>query len=143
MAATRVGNWEWAAKRWEDFTEHLEIVPHWFCSLVPFDWTEKALLQTVENASGDEGQVMRQPHCSREGLHATPSSHRMLHFEPLTRSEQDVVQELATGAPIVTIAANLFLSVNTVKFHLRSLYRKLHVSNREEAVRLCVQVGLS
>lgn len=86
---------------------------------------------------------MRQPHCSREGLHATPSSHRMLHFEPLTRSEQDVVQELATGAPIVTIAANLFLSVNTVKFHLRSLYRKLHVSNREEAVRLCVQVGLS
>ena len=40
------------------------------------------------------------------------------------------------------IAASLYLSVNTVKTHLRGIYRKLGVRNRREAVMLARRRGL-
>jgi LuxR family maltose regulon positive regulatory protein len=40
------------------------------------------------------------------------------------------------------IGADLFVSVNTVKAHLRSLYRKLGVTNRREAVERARAIGL-
>jgi LuxR family transcriptional regulator, maltose regulon positive regulatory protein len=40
------------------------------------------------------------------------------------------------------IAAEMYLSVNTVKTHLRSSYRKLSASHRSEAVNRARQLGL-
>ena len=40
------------------------------------------------------------------------------------------------------IAADLYVSVNTVKTHLKSVYRKLSVSRRNEAVRRARELGL-
>ncbi|QWC17835.1 helix-turn-helix transcriptional regulator [Cellulomonas dongxiuzhuiae] len=40
------------------------------------------------------------------------------------------------------IGGALFVSVNTVKTHLRAVYRKLDVSTRRDAVHVAVQRGL-
>jgi DNA-binding NarL/FixJ family response regulator len=54
----------------------------------------------------------------------------------LSEKEAEVLAELARGQSNQRIAERLWLSEQTVKFHLRNIYRKLGVSNRTEAVRL-------
>ncbi|HEX3803522.1 MAG TPA: LuxR C-terminal-related transcriptional regulator [Solirubrobacteraceae bacterium] len=52
----------------------------------------------------------------------------------LTRRELDVLRLLADGHTNRTIADTLVLADTTVKFHVNSILRKLHVANRAEAV---------
>ena len=59
--------------------------------------------------------------------------HRPAH-EPLTDRELTVLAMLPTLMSNAEIADELYVSVNTVKAHLKSLYRKLGVSSRREAV---------
>ncbi|MFH9694234.1 LuxR C-terminal-related transcriptional regulator [Streptomyces globisporus] len=55
--------------------------------------------------------------------------------EPLSDREHEVLGRLAQMMSTQEIAVELFLSVNTVKTHLRNIYRKLAVTRRREAVR--------
>jgi DNA-binding NarL/FixJ family response regulator len=55
-------------------------------------------------------------------------------FAPLTKRELDVLRRLGTNEPITKIAASLHISNNTIKTHLKNLYRKLCVESRDEAV---------
>jgi DNA-binding CsgD family transcriptional regulator len=52
----------------------------------------------------------------------------------LTRRELDVLRLLADGRSNKAIAQMLVISDGTVKFHVNSILRKLHVANRAEAV---------
>lgn len=52
----------------------------------------------------------------------------------LSPREHDVLQQLARGATYADIAADLFVSENTVKTHVSSLYAKLAVSRRSDAL---------
>ncbi len=54
--------------------------------------------------------------------------------EALTFRELEVLQLLATGKNNKNISKPLFLSIETVKTHLKHIFKKLHVSNRFEAV---------
>jgi LuxR family transcriptional regulator, maltose regulon positive regulatory protein len=54
--------------------------------------------------------------------------------EPLSERERDVLRLLPTLLANIEIASELFVSVNTVKTHVKSIYRKLEVSSRREAV---------
>jgi DNA-binding CsgD family transcriptional regulator len=56
----------------------------------------------------------------------------------LSLREQEVLRELAQGLNNRAIAERLYVSQDTVKSHLRSVYRKLGVSSRAEAVALYV-----
>ncbi len=51
----------------------------------------------------------------------------------LTRRETEVIQELSQGLYYKEIAGKIFISPETVKKHVRSIYRKLGVRNRVEA----------
>jgi DNA-binding NarL/FixJ family response regulator len=62
--------------------------------------------------------------------------------EPLTARERGVLDELARGVPNKTIAARLGISEHTVKFHVASIFAKLAVSSRTEAVAQGVRLGL-
>ncbi|MCB0895054.1 MAG: response regulator transcription factor [Nocardioidaceae bacterium] len=52
----------------------------------------------------------------------------------LSPRERDVLYELARGSTYADIAANLFVSENTVKTHVSSLYGKLSVNRRSAAL---------
>jgi LuxR family maltose regulon positive regulatory protein len=54
--------------------------------------------------------------------------------DPLTDRERTVLRYLGTNMSTAEIAAELFVSVNTVKTHLAAIYRKLAASRRREAV---------
>jgi DNA-binding NarL/FixJ family response regulator len=61
---------------------------------------------------------------------------------PLTDREREVLEAIASGATNREIAQTLFLSPHTVKEHSSSLYRKLGVRNRAEAVQKAQRLGL-
>lgn len=52
----------------------------------------------------------------------------------LTKREIDILRRLETGLPISKIASSVNISQNTIKTHLKNLYRKLNVESRKEAV---------
>jgi DNA-binding NarL/FixJ family response regulator len=52
----------------------------------------------------------------------------------LSQREQEVLEKLARGRPNAEIAAELMVSENTIRFHLKNIYEKLGVTNRTEAV---------
>jgi len=62
-------------------------------------------------------------------------------IDPLTARERQVLQLAAEGLANKEIATRLQLSEHTVKFHLSSLYSKLGVSSRTEAVRTGTRQG--
>ena len=63
-------------------------------------------------------------------------------IERLTPREVDVLEELARGVPNKTIAGRLNISEHTVKFHVASIFAKLGVASRTEAVAQGVRLGL-
>jgi DNA-binding NarL/FixJ family response regulator len=61
---------------------------------------------------------------------------------PLSDREREVLEAIASGATNREIAGELYLSPHTVKEHTSSLYRKLGVRNRAEAVQRAQRLGL-
>jgi ATP/maltotriose-dependent transcriptional regulator MalT len=62
--------------------------------------------------------------------------------EPLTTREQVVLRYLASALSNAEIAAELYVSVNTVKTHQRTIYRKLAAEGRRDAVRRARELQL-
>lgn len=62
--------------------------------------------------------------------------------EPLTQSEARVLRYLPTHMGTPEIAAELYISANTVRTHQRHLYRKLGAHSRHEAVQHARALGL-
>ena len=60
----------------------------------------------------------------------------------LSEKELAVLRELAHGRSNKEIAGALFVSEQTVKFHLRNIYRKLGIATRTEALRFAYQNNL-
>jgi len=73
--------------------------------------------------------------------HAPPAAAAAL-AEPLTEREQRILRYLPTMLSNAEIGAEMFVSLNTVKTHLRSIYRKLNAGGRADAVERARRLGL-
>jgi putative nucleotidyltransferase with HDIG domain len=94
---------------------------------------------TVLAAAADVGLDQRG---LMEVLTTAPSAARRSSTpSPLTPGEHRVVSELAKGRVYKEIAAELTLSVSTVRTHLYNTYRKLGVSDRAQAILLAKENG--
>jgi LuxR family maltose regulon positive regulatory protein len=63
-------------------------------------------------------------------------------LEPLTEREKQILVYLANGVSNKEMARRIFVSENTVKFHLKNIYSKLAVSSRLQAINAARQMGL-
>lgn len=62
--------------------------------------------------------------------------------EPLSERELEVLRLMATGLSNTGIARELFISLNTVKTHIKNIHSKLHAHNRTEAAARAKELGL-
>jgi len=60
----------------------------------------------------------------------------------LSTREKEVLTSLADGNNYQNIADRLFISVDTVRHHIRNIYRKLHVHSQSEAVAKAIRKGI-
>ena len=64
---------------------------------------------------------------------ARAANHAASEIEALTGREQEILAQLAKGATNQEIAERVYISVNTVKRHLKSIFRKLDIHTRSAA----------
>ena len=64
------------------------------------------------------------------------------HEALLSAREEEVLQQVADGLSLPEVAAQLFISVKTVKNHLASIYQKLDARDRTQAVLRAVRMGI-
>jgi LuxR family transcriptional regulator, maltose regulon positive regulatory protein len=79
--------------------------------------------------AGELGEAL-DPHAA-----GRPEQRSALVLEPLSDREAAVLRYLPTPLSKAEIASEMFVSVNTVKTHMKNIYRKLDVTNRAQAVR--------
>ena len=118
--------------------------------ILPLDVSGEELIAAVHAVS--EGLIVGSPHLLGTLITQTPArvqpittgtpveSKEMSEF--LTTREAEVLQLVAQGLANKQIALSLGISEHTVKFHVSSIYAKLGVVNRTEAVRAGVRQGL-
>jgi LuxR family transcriptional regulator, maltose regulon positive regulatory protein len=107
--------------------------------------TVNGLLQTVASEGADAVELVersawrvspqwldRLRRAAAEGAGRSQEGRADL-VESLTERERDVLRFLASRLTVREIADELYLSVNTLKFHLKAIYRKLGVNSRAEA----------
>jgi DNA-binding NarL/FixJ family response regulator len=80
-------------------------------------------------------------HCRRPS-HPEPAAVAEALEAGLTRRELEVIRLVAEGRTNAELARHLQVALQTVKFHLSNIYRKLEVTNRTEASRWAASRGL-
>jgi len=60
----------------------------------------------------------------------------------LSKREKEVLSSLSAGKSYQEIADSLFISIDTVRHHIRNVYSKLHVHSQSEAVAKAIRKGL-
>ncbi|KGE14172.1 response regulator [Sphingobacterium deserti] len=97
----------------------------------PLPQIEERLLEVMQGGSVMSPQVARLVF-----QHFNPSlaTTKYQKTEQLTPREIEIVSMLQTGASYKIVANTLFISVDTVKYHIRNIYQKLQVSSRVELI---------
>lgn len=62
--------------------------------------------------------------------------------EELSEREKEIVLLMMQGDNYKTIASKIFISYETVRTHVKHIYRKLHVASRAEAIMKATQQGI-
>jgi DNA-binding CsgD family transcriptional regulator len=135
------GNWRAAVKAWRDLEAPYEAA----LAALPGDDAAAHRAQATLHALGARA-AMRAFARDRtaQGARASrgPRRSTLAHPAGLTRREQEVLEQLATGATNPVIAAALHLSERTVAHHVSAILAKLGVATRLVAIEEARRRGL-
>ncbi len=92
------------------------------------------LLQARDGAQGDADRDYLELLLAASGTDLGRPPARCHLVDPLSEREKEMLQLLADGVSNKEIATRLFVSENTVKFHLKNIYSKLGVGSRLQAI---------
>ena len=87
-------------------------------------------------------EIKTMPNAAKEKIQARDPHILHPQIDPLTNRELDILELLAQRQSNSEIAESLFISVTTVKAHLRSIYSKLDVHKRRQAVEKAKALGI-
>jgi ATP/maltotriose-dependent transcriptional regulator MalT len=104
--------------------------------------TADSNLELVDRAELADAVISLPPAFARGGLRRGGLGSVEPLIESLTAREHDVLALVADGLPNREIAHALAISEHTVKFHLASIFGKLAVSTRTEAVQRGLRLGV-
>ncbi len=107
------------------------------------EWIRQALTRDPELARSYQRLLV--PTIARDQLPAprnAPDQPAMVLVEALTEREREVLRHVSKMLNTAEVASEMYISVNTVKTHLKSIYRKLAATHRREAVRRAQQLEL-
>jgi DNA-binding NarL/FixJ family response regulator len=101
------------------------------------------LLEAIRDAS--EGGAPMSSLIARQVINVFQQTQNSLSKDEdaqLSSREKEVLTSLAEGNNYQSIADRLFISVDTVRHHIRNIYRKLHVHSQSEAVAKAIRKGI-
>jgi DNA-binding NarL/FixJ family response regulator len=90
----------------------------------------EAIVDLSQGGSPISSQIARKV---IEAFHVKEKSNE--HFQLLSRREKEILEQLAQGFRYKEIADKLFISIETVRTHVRKIYEKLQVNSRIEALK--------
>jgi DNA-binding NarL/FixJ family response regulator len=91
----------------------------------------EAISELFQGGAPMSSQIARKVVAAFQDKAATTSDKKL---DQLTNREREILEQLSKGLMYKEIAAELFLSPETVRKHVYHIYEKLHVNNRVEAV---------
>jgi len=101
--------------------QDLQSIPRWAASVAPHAGAEENMIESLLILAGAPPSDSEE--APLEGLN-----------EPLSSRETEIVNLLSQGMFNREIGERLFVSENTVKFHLKNIYAKLGVKSRSQAI---------
>jgi len=102
----------------------------------PFD--EQDLYATLEIALYNFAQIKKRLHGDLNIAHLNK---KLGEFDALSQREFEILEGVTSGYTNVQIGEKLFISVNTVKTHLKNLFLKLNVNSRTAAINRSRELG--
>jgi DNA-binding NarL/FixJ family response regulator len=105
-----------------------------FADVVPMDVTAGALFERIERAASGR--------CVTPGAMRAQARDSARLAAGLTEREVAILELIAAGLTNDQIAAELFVSINTVKSHVRTAYRRIGADSRSRAVIWALRHGL-
>lgn len=110
-------------------------------------WLEQKLNQAKPPPAAAPARSQQLPTPAQRHSHPAPPSAPAqpmspLIIQPLTAREQEVLRRLSELLSTAEVASEMYISINTVKSHVKNIHRKLAAAHRGEAVRRARQLGL-
>ena len=113
--------------------DQAKLTRPWGYVVKPFD--EKDLFTSLELAIYNFAQAQKPKVLDRDVLNGRLD-------QPLTTKEFEIILDLFTGATNKQLAERHYVSVNTVKTHLKNIYDKLNVKTRTAVISLIQNVTI-
>jgi DNA-binding CsgD family transcriptional regulator len=135
------GEWRSAAEAWRELEAPYEAA---LAAMVGDDRTARGAMATLHKLGASAAaRAFARERAARGARPARgPRGSTLANPAGLTRREQEVLEELESGASNAEIATRLHLSERTVAHHVSAILRKLDAANRHVAIGKARRMGL-